>query len=466
MSSAEAPERPRAVGARARILVALALLGGLSGAAWGLSDEPRYAAEATVVASDPETSGNAADARLLEIAGGREVSDLAARSLGGDVAGAELLSETSFRIAEGVLFVESSSDTPDFAAATANAYAGAVVETTSRRRRGRIEDAQEQLSEELALLDPASPEAIELTSRLAGLDEQAALGPPLELGAEATLPGDPSDDRPALLWALGGALAGILAGALFAAAGGRRSGRISGAGDLGKASGLAVVATLPRLDPLLTSPVAATLAVEPAVAEELELLSDELDLGSRTGPRTLAVVSAGPGEGRSSLALGLAAATTARGGRVLLVEADLRSPGLAERLGLAATPGLAEYLAGAATPREVLQTVALADTGPGGAEPFFICVPGGDGGRRDAELLDGERFARLVERVSRVYDLIVFDTGPIGRGPDGLAVARAVETNLLCARGGGAGRRELRRAASALEGTRTLGAVLIEPGRR
>lgn len=453
---------------RLRGLLAFAIAGAIAGAAWGLSDEPRYAAEASVLASGESTGGAGLDpadpdsaARLLEIARSRGVAEQAARILGGDVAGADLLSQTEFRISSGVLTVRSTAGFPDYAAAAANAYADAVTETTTRQQRRRLESARDRLTEELAQLDPASPEAIALTERVADLGEQQALGPPLQAGAEADLPDEPDEDRPAALWALGGALAGGLAGALAIAAPRSRRRGLRSAEALAAASGLPVLADLPRLDPSLSSPGPAALTLEPALAEQLELLSDGLDLGGRSGPRTLAVFSAGPKQGRSSLALGLAAATAARGARVLVVEADMRSPSLAARLGIAASPGLADYLAGAASPREVLQTVTLPGLGSGGADPFLACVPAGGTGREDAELLDGERFARLVERVGRVYDVIIFDTPPLLRGREALTVARTVEANLLCARASAGGSREVRRAAGMLDGTESLGAVLV-----
>ena len=450
-------------GGRLRTLAALVLAGAVAGAAWGLADEPRYAAEASVVTADEPGEGTIdlsdpdSAARLVAIAGGRAVSEEAARLLGGDVSGADLLAETGFSVADGVLIVRSTADSADLAAAAANAYAEAVIETTTRQQRRRLESASERLTEELATLDPASPEGIEISERLAGIDERAALGPPLQSGAEAALPESPDEDRSAALWAGAGALAGLLLGGLALVLSARRS--PFGRSRRRAGTDIEILAELPRLDPLLSVPATATLALDPAAAEPLEQLSDELDLGGSAGPRSLAVLSASAGQGRSSLALGIAAATAGRGGRVLLIEADLYHPSLARRLGLDPGPGLTDYLAGAASPRSVLQTVRLAGVHSGTVEPVLVCVPAG-GAVHDGDPLGGSRFAELVERVGRVYDLIVFDTSPLLGGPEGLEVARTVETNLLCARAGSRPR-ELARAAERAAGTDMLGAVLL-----
>ena len=69
--------------------------------------------------------------------------------------------------------------------------------------------------------------------------------------------------------------------------------------------------------------------------------------------KTGSVFVTGPAKG--NVALGLAAAATAEGRRVALLECDLAAPALAERLGLANGPGLHDYLLDEADASEILQ---------------------------------------------------------------------------------------------------------------
>jgi len=63
--------------------------------------------------------------------------------------------------------------------------------------------------------------------------------------------------------------------------------------------------------------------------------------------RTLLIASAAPGDGKTTIARHLAGAAARAGSRVLLLEADLRRPALAQQLDAQSGPGLADVLIGA-----------------------------------------------------------------------------------------------------------------------
>jgi succinoglycan biosynthesis transport protein ExoP len=75
--------------------------------------------------------------------------------------------------------------------------------------------------------------------------------------------------------------------------------------------------------------------------------------------RTLLIASAAPGDGKTTVARHLAAAAARMGSRVLLLEADLRRPTLAQQLDVSSGPGVADVLIGAVSLSEATQIVGL-----------------------------------------------------------------------------------------------------------
>jgi Mrp family chromosome partitioning ATPase len=71
------------------------------------------------------------------------------------------------------------------------------------------------------------------------------------------------------------------------------------------------------------------------------------------------VASAAPGDGKTTVARHLAGAAARMGSRVLLLEADLRRPTIAQQLDLPSGPGIADVLIGSVALGEAIQSVDL-----------------------------------------------------------------------------------------------------------
>ncbi len=144
-----------------------------------------------------------------------------------------------------------------------------------------------------------------------------------------------------------------------------------------------------------------------------------------------AVLSIGPA--RSEVALGLAAAATAQGRRVALLECDIASPGLAEFLGLSTTPGLHEYLRGEVDAARILQPLVLAGPASGRATEPLACIVAGEPAPEPAALLDSDRCVHATGKLRRAYDLLVIDGPAVGPNPGPLrALADQVDTTIVC----------------------------------
>jgi Mrp family chromosome partitioning ATPase len=421
------------LGAGLRVVLALGLIGLLAGFLWGIADVPSYTATATLLVS-PD-GGEVDPAELDRLAGLGETEKVAAKAaakLGRDVPGADLLSDVTVTPApaRGGLVVRARADAPDVAAAAANGYVAALVDVG---------------------------------------------GKDLEAGAEAELPDSPSSNRSALLWSAIGLLAGLLIGAaLVLAFGFRRRAASEGLAapvaepTAGEPEGapepepepepehepeaLPQIAALP-----LAGPIAArrddNLRVGPDAGEVLGELLDIAAAGEEDGDVRIAVLGAAPAD-PAELALGLAVAAAGRGLSVIVVEADLDRPQLAELAAIPAAPGLADYLAGDAGPRDVLRSARTAEGPP------VVCLPAGTGSNRPRASLSGGRFESLAGRLPRVYDLVLFTGAAPGKG--GGPVAGVADAVLLVAAGPDADER-LAEAAREVDADALLGAVRTTP---
>jgi hypothetical protein len=151
--------------------------------------------------------------------------------------------------------------------------------------------------------------------------------------------------------------------------------------------------------------------------------------------KTSSVFMTGPAKGE--VALGLSAAATAAGRRVVLLECDLAGPALAGRLGLAAGPGLHEYLLDEAGASEILQPLVLAGPASGKATEPLACIVAGEPEPEPVALLDSERCDHAIERLRRAYDLLVIDGPPLDEDPDALrAITEHTAVTIACGQQG------------------------------
>jgi len=431
------------------------LIGAGAGALWGLADNPIYTATASVVIDAPAVELESLPAApsastVLALAEGEEVARAAAGLTGDDLSGADLLSVVTPRAGVGADTVElvAASETPDFAAAAADAYAAALVDVVAADWRQSLEAAIAVSSD---------------SSHVQELEEALAVAPTLRVAAAAELPTEPQIDRSAGLWALLGSAAGlILAGLGVGLSGGRSR---ASAPPLAERRGREETAAEPM--PVAAEPMPAAaepakpsvaprsstgrrprarvsfagssflrVAGEPvrAAAEDLEqaiALAAELGLSDKGG--SICVAGALRGEGRSTVAIALAVASALSGARTLLVEADLRHPVLERRLALAPGPGLIAYLSARAGPADVSRSVQVADSS-GATAARLVCVPAGESGEAAARSLHPDRLSGLAERLERVYETVIFDSPAALSYPDAGRVAAAVGRTIACSR--------------------------------
>jgi Mrp family chromosome partitioning ATPase len=199
-----------------------------------------------------------------------------------------------------------------------------------------------------------------------------------------------------------------------------------------------------RLAPLLTA--------DPATVQGLA--SRCLKVG-RGGVAAVGVVSMGHGDGATTIARSLAGCLAASfGKRVVLVEANLRSPCLREALGLPDGPGLSDVLAGAAS----LEGTLRAARGLGN----MLVLPASTTPAGNPAALPGRALKQAMTELFAYADVLVFDLAPILPYPDTGMLCGSLDGVALVLRAGHSRRPDAGRAIKALqaEGVTVIGAVL------
>ena len=134
--------------------------------------------------------------------------------------------------------------------------------------------------------------------------------------------------------------------------------------------------------------------------------------------RVVAVTSSQPLEGKTTTAANLAFALAIGGSRVLLIDADMRRPGLHKTLGLRNELGLSHLLTGQSKVREVVQRTA---------EPNLFAITSGRTPPNPSELLASERMNQLLSNLTHgPFDWVVIDTPPVLAVTDAVIVAQKV----------------------------------------
>ncbi|WP_033923476.1 GumC family protein [Sphingomonas sp. 37zxx] len=135
-------------------------------------------------------------------------------------------------------------------------------------------------------------------------------------------------------------------------------------------------------------------------------------------PRSFAVTSTRPAEGKSTTALALATTLARAHRRVILVDGDMRSPSIHELGGVGHDHGLSNFLAG----QDNIEALTFEMTDLG-----FTAMSAGPIPPNAAELLTGNRLSLLIARLLEQYDHVVIDSPPVMGLADAPLIASRVE---------------------------------------
>ncbi len=198
---------------------------------------------------------------------------------------------------------------------------------------------------------------------------------------------------------------------------------------------------------------------ESFASEQFRTLRGRIDsLATQQLIKTVAVVSANPDEGKSTASINLAIVTSMSVGRkVLLVDCDLRRPKIHTSLGLEPVVGLGAVLTGKASVEDAIMRadgISL-DVLPVRSRPS-----------NPSELLASDAMKETIEKISGLYDQVIFDTPACLGLPDAKTITELSDGIVLVVRAATTPKQDIETVLEILDQRRVLGLLLngVVPG--
>jgi capsular exopolysaccharide synthesis family protein len=158
--------------------------------------------------------------------------------------------------------------------------------------------------------------------------------------------------------------------------------------------------------------------------------------------KTALVTSSVPGEGKSTTVANLAITFAQMGAKTLLIDADLRRPVLHGIFGCSRNEGLTNVLVGRSTLEEAIHETRI--------EGLSLLVSG-TLPPNPSELLNSKVMVKLIDKVSSIYDFVLFDTPPVIAVTDAAVLSTNVDGVVLIVKSGETSREVIERSRMLLE---------------
>jgi capsular exopolysaccharide synthesis family protein len=170
--------------------------------------------------------------------------------------------------------------------------------------------------------------------------------------------------------------------------------------------------------------------------------------------RVIAVTSPGTGDGKTLTSINIAGALArGAGDRILLIDADLRSPSVDTSLALTGggAPGLADFI--------MNTTLTLDDIVQRPEHVGFAVVPAGDATVPAHEILRSARLDELLSDARQRFDYVLLDTPPLVPVFDAALLSRSVDGVVIVVAAHKTPRKQLEEALNLLDPAKVLGIV-------
>lgn len=415
--------------------------------------ETPAAAEEPSVLRDP-TREHATNGELVALP---VVAKQAEKELNGAIPAGEILASvevTPSADAETAAVSATTTD-PQRSAEIANAYGAAYISFRRGVERNQMQDAIDFAEEGLTNLSPterAGSAGAELEEQLRQLKLRQALqtgGAVLVQEAEPPAePSSPSTTKNVVFGLILGALLGFGLAALLE----RIDRRVRSVEEMEELYGLPLIGRIPQ-SKTLAGNTGDGLGTQTPEGEAFRILRANLRyFGVDEDLHTILVVSPEQGDGKSTVARGLAMTMAEMGDEVVLVEADLRKGSEFRRITGEPADGLSEVLTGTPLDR-VLVRVGVQAPAQGETRALAV-LPSGTVPPNPSELLESERMQDVLAELGENFDYVILDSPAVGAVSDALALVPAASEIVVV---GGLGKtnrdaaREMRKQFSLLE---------------
>jgi len=253
-------------------------------------------------------------------------------------------------------------------------------------------------------------------------------------------------------------LLGVALGAMLGAGGAvlrdRLDNTVKSQETLEGITGTGVVGFIPFDKKLQNQPAISFETDNSSGAEAFRKLRTNLQfLAVDSPPRVMVVLSASPGEGKSTTSINIALALAEADHNVVLVDGDLRRPRLAKYLDVLGSVGVSTVLSGGARLDEVLQKTKF---------PRMTVLAAGPTPPNPSELLGSMTAEKMLSELRAQFDYVIIDSAPLLAVTDGAILAAKSDGALVVARAGETRQDQLSHAIRMLSdvGATLLGAVL------
>jgi capsular exopolysaccharide synthesis family protein len=171
------------------------------------------------------------------------------------------------------------------------------------------------------------------------------------------------------------------------------------------------------------------------------------------------VTSPGPQDGKTTVAINLAVTMAQAGGRILLIDTDMRRPRIHKSFGLKLDKGISSVIAGDLQLKDAIHKSEV---------PNLDILPCGPMPPNPAELLHTEKFHQILAECRSSYDRVILDSPPIGPVTDPAIIGGATDGVVLVLRAGHTTREATLFARRQLgdAGARILGLVINQMDRK